>query len=213
MSQDANITEILLNRAEAGNRAAIDELMEVHRVRLKKMFRVRLSDWMKARVDASDLVQETLVEASQNLEKYLHNRPIGFYPWLRQIAVQRLSKARNFHRAQKRNAMREAQPLDLSNQSAVDLAKRLVSELPSPSALALEAERAEAIRAVIEQLPATYREILTLRYLEELSVDECLEVLDISLQAYKKRHFRAAKQLRERLAEQNPMSDETGGQL
>lgn len=201
MSQDLNITEALLGRARDGSDAAIDELLLLYRARLRQLFAVRVGDWMRGRVDPSDLVQETLTEAAQKLEKFLVDRPIAFYPWLRQIGIQRLSKAREFHLAQKRNAMRERHGVDLSGESVQHLVDRLGANLPSPSAIARQAEQSDQMRKIIAQLSESDRELLVLRYLEQLPVDECLTVLRVSREAYKKRHFRAIKRLRELLTE------------
>ncbi|HEX4591585.1 MAG TPA: hypothetical protein VH120_16735, partial [Gemmataceae bacterium] len=79
-------TDELLARSAAGDRAARDELLDRHRTRLKRMVRVRLDRRLAARVDPSDIVQEALLEASTRLDEYLRNRPMPYYPWLRQLA-------------------------------------------------------------------------------------------------------------------------------
>src|SRR2546421_13029200 len=83
-------TDDLLQRAAAGDGTARDHLLRRHRRRLSRMVAVRFDPRLAARVDPSDVVQETLAEAAANLDRYLRERPLPFYPWLRQLAQRRL---------------------------------------------------------------------------------------------------------------------------
>src|SRR4051794_10800729 len=83
-------TDHLLDRAAAGDVAARQRLLERHRPRLRRMVALRLDQRLRARVDPSDVVQEALFDADQELSDYLKRRPIPFYPWLRQLAWDRL---------------------------------------------------------------------------------------------------------------------------
>jgi RNA polymerase sigma-70 factor (ECF subfamily) len=76
-------TEQLLDQAAAGDEAARGQLLQRHRTRLKRMVTVRADPRLVARVDPSDVVQETLIEAAAQLGHYLRRRPLPFYPWLR----------------------------------------------------------------------------------------------------------------------------------
>ena len=82
---DHNITE-LLDRAARGDSSATDKLLTCNRDRLVRMVEVRMDARMASRVDPSDVVQETMTVAAARLPVYLVERPIPFYPWLRQIA-------------------------------------------------------------------------------------------------------------------------------
>src|SRR5262245_34708786 len=79
-------TEHLLDRAAEGDATARDQLLERFRRRLRRMVAVRFDPRLAARVDPSDVVQESLAEASAQLNRYLRDRPLPFYPWLRQFA-------------------------------------------------------------------------------------------------------------------------------
>src|SRR5262249_57240597 len=83
-------TEQLLRRVADGDDAARDRLLQRFRRRLRRMVAVRFDLRLAARVDPSDVVQETLAEAAAQLDNYLHERPLPFYPWLRQLAQRRL---------------------------------------------------------------------------------------------------------------------------
>ena len=90
-------TDGLLNRAAEGDATAVNDLMGRHRGRLERMVAVRMDQRLARRIDPSDVVQETLAEASRRLPEYLKARPIAFYPWLRQLAWNRLVDLYRFH--------------------------------------------------------------------------------------------------------------------
>src|SRR3954469_4069846 len=115
-------SDYLLDRAAAGDPAARQRLLERHRKRLRRMVALRLDRRLAARVDPSDVVQEALADAGRKLDGYLRGRPLPFYPWLRQLAWERLVKLHRRHRADKRDVAREAPP-DMPEQSALELAE------------------------------------------------------------------------------------------
>jgi len=101
--------ETLLAQA-AADEAARQELLARHRQRLRQMIAVRIDLRLGRRLDPSDVVQEVLAQAWQNLDDYLQRRPLPFYPWLRQLAWERLVKLHRRHiQAQKRSLTREAE--------------------------------------------------------------------------------------------------------
>ena len=97
MSLPEEETEDLLRRAAAGEGAAREQLLARHRDRLRHVVAMRLDRRLAPRVDPSDVVQETLAEAARRLTDYLRQRPLPFYPWLRQIAWDRLIELHRQH--------------------------------------------------------------------------------------------------------------------
>src|SRR5204863_7304361 len=98
--------------------------------------------------------------------------------------------------ARKRSANREErQPLALPNESAQELAQRLVSSGTSPSNGVLREEVRGRVQAALARLPEGDREVLVLRYLEQLSMGEVAAVLEITEGAVKMRHTRALGRL------------------
>ena len=82
-------TEMLLERVARGDAIAREQLVARHHDRLRRMVALRLDRRLAARVDPSDIVQESLVEAHQRLADYVRDRPLPFYAWLRQFAWNR----------------------------------------------------------------------------------------------------------------------------
>jgi RNA polymerase sigma-70 factor (ECF subfamily) len=191
-------TDELLNRTAHGDRAARDELLVRHRQRLRQAVAYRLDRRLAARVDPSDVVQEVLAEAARKLPDYLRERPLPFYPWLLQMALERLVTLHRRHVQAQRRSVRREEPglLPLPDESASELADRLVASASSPSQRLLRREARERVRAALMLLAPADREVLELRHLEQLSVAETAAVLGTSTGAAKARHLRAVQRLR-----------------
>lgn len=190
--------EELLVHADEGDATAREQLLARHRGRLRQMIAVRMDRRLVARVDPSDVVQDALTEAAQKLSDYIRERPVPFYPWLRQLAWERLIELHRRHIvARKRSINREeVQAWPLSNESAHLLANRLFAIGSSPSESLVRAEQRERVRAALARLADRDREVLVLRHLENLSVQETGAVLRITEGAVKSRHLRALDRLR-----------------
>jgi RNA polymerase sigma-70 factor (ECF subfamily) len=191
-------TDELLRIAAQGNPSAIRQLLQDHRGRLRRMVAIRLDRRMAARVDPSDVVQESLAEAARQLPRYLEHQSIPFYPWLRQIAWEKLLKIRARHLvAQKRSVTREDPfGLDLADESVAELADCFVAEGTSPSHRIVRKEQRDRVQQGLARLKPQDREVLVLRYLEQLSVSEATAVLGITEAAFSRRHLRAIERLR-----------------
>jgi RNA polymerase sigma-70 factor, ECF subfamily len=198
-------TEDLLRRSAAGDRAARGALLERHRGRLRRMGALRLDPRLAARLDPSDVVQEALAEADRRLDAYARERPLPFYPWLRQLAADRLADAHRRHlRAARRAVHREAAAaVGLPDASAEELAERLLARGGGPSEAARRQELRGRVRAALAALPEADREVLALRHLEGLSAREAAAVLGLSEAAIKSRALRAMQRLRGLLGDES----------
>jgi RNA polymerase sigma-70 factor (ECF subfamily) len=178
--------------------------VERHRARLRKMVAWRLDRRLAARVDPSDVVQEVLAEAHRRLDRYLRDRPLPFFAWLRQMAWEHLAALHRRHvRAQRRSVSREEPGvLALPDESAAELAGRLVDSTTSPTQRAVREEMRQRVRQALARLAERDREILMLRNLEELSVADTAAVLGVSEGTAKVRHLRALQRLRALLDEE-----------
>lgn len=203
MAIDAEMTEELLRRAGSGDDSALQQLLGVHRDRLRRMVAARMDPRMAARVDPSDVVQEALLEASKKLADYLRERPIPFYPWLRQLAWEQLVNLHRRHvRAQRRSVLRE-EYVGLSDDSAVQLARCLMSSGTSPSGQLLRAEMRDRVRTALARLASPDREVLVMRYVEGLSTPEMAGILGVSERTVQSRHRRALERLQTLLGDCN----------
>jgi RNA polymerase sigma-70 factor (ECF subfamily) len=198
MCQGEPDTDMLLACANRGDAAARGELLDRHRARLRGMVAARLDSRLAARVDPSDVVQETLADAHRRLDAYLRDRPLPFYPWLRQIAADRLADLYRRHvRSARRGVGREmAGGLPLAEASQVELTQRLAGSVSAPSARLRREDQLRLLRAALAALPDRHREVLVLRHLENLAPREIAAVLGVSEAAVYTRHLRALERLK-----------------
>ncbi|WP_165224412.1 sigma-70 family RNA polymerase sigma factor [Aquisphaera insulae] len=207
MTDQAPATDRLLNLASLGDEAARRELLEHFRESLRRMVAVRLDRRLGPRVDASDVVQETLAEAADRLDAYLLDRPLPFPGWLRQIATERIIDAHRRHlHAQRRSVAREAPSALLAEDSAIALGMSLVARDTSPSDRLMRQERAERVLEALDALPDRDREVLVMRHLEQQSVAEIAGALGLTEAGVKTRLIRALARMRARL-EAEPRSN------
>jgi RNA polymerase sigma-70 factor (ECF subfamily) len=188
----------LIELAATGDASAVNTLLEQHRERLMRMVTIRMDPRVAKRVDASDVVQDSLREAHEKLQEYAKKRPLPFYPWLRQIAWQRLMHTHDRHiHTKQRSVMREQiASFTLSNDSVAGLAEYLVDDGTSPSGGAMREESQRRVRAALDEWSARDREVLVMRYLEQMSVGEISATLQISENAVRMRQLRALQKLR-----------------
>src|SRR5271166_5803495 len=98
----------LLDGAANGDEAALTQLFSRYHKRLKQMVRLRLNRLLQGRVDDSDILQETYLEAAKRLPDYLANEPLPFFLWLRHIAGEKIIDVHRRHLGAKmRNAGQE----------------------------------------------------------------------------------------------------------
>jgi RNA polymerase sigma-70 factor (ECF subfamily) len=196
---DSSETHSLLAQVQQGDPQALERLLARHRLNLRAFVAARLDPRVRARVDPSDVVQETQLEVLRRLRDYLERRPMPFRLWLCKTAYERLLK---FHRHHAETACRSvAREVALPEQSSLMLAGPLLAPGPSPSRLLADREFADRLGRAVARLTEADREILLLRHMEDLSYAEVGQFLDIEPAAARKRYGRALLRLRKVLSE------------
>jgi RNA polymerase sigma-70 factor (ECF subfamily) len=165
--------ELLVIRAKRGDHGAFDEIVrELERPIFYYVRRLVGSD-----EDAWDLTQEVWVKAFRGIGSLRETR--RFRVWLYSIAHHVVM---SHHRAAYRNQAGRDETLVLD--SAIE-----AEPIPNP-------EDAERVHLALDQLDPVFREVLTLRFLEDLSVDETAEIIGVPSGTVKSRLFHAKKALK-----------------
>jgi RNA polymerase sigma-70 factor (ECF subfamily) len=195
LNNSSSILE-MLEQARQGQPDAIARLFETHRERLRRAIVLRLDRRVAARIDASDVLQETYLEAARRLPADLANPPLPFDLWLHWLAREQVVMCHRRHLgADKRAAAREVAPLPAD--SSAQLVSGFVGRGPSPSQDAVAAELAERLRQALQQLSDEERDLILRRHFEQLSNREVAQLLQITGAAAGKRYLRALERLRE----------------
>lgn len=190
-------TRELLERAGRGDAAAEERLWARHRGPLRRMIGLRLDPALARRLDASDVVQEALIEARRRLAEYVRAPTLPFHLWLRQIARDRLIDAHRRHRAAARRSLDREQALGpFAGRSSLDLAAQLRDRDLTPAAAAVRVELQRRFHQALATLDEADREIILLRHFERLSPGEAARALGLSEPAAGMRHLRALRRLR-----------------
>lgn len=201
--------ELLAQLRETDDAAAVDRLLERHREPLRRMIDMRLDARIQTRIDASDIVQEVMVDANRRLQEYLQSPNMPFHLWLRHIARDRIIDAHRRHRVSaKRSVDREQKkapsPLD---HSTVELVAQLCDSQLTPAAAATMQELQRRFQQAIDQLDDHDREVVLMRHFEQLSNQDVAQALGLSEPAASMRYLRAMRKLRTLLTDPNASVD------
>jgi len=196
-------TQELVRAVATGDVAARNSLLERHRAALRKLVHFRLDRRIAGRVDASDVVQDVLLEANRRLQDYLAQPQIPFHLWLRQLAQDRMIDLHRRHHAQRRTVDRE-QPLQqrFGDRSSLDLAAQLPDQELTPAAASIRKELEQRFLEALDQLPEIDREIIVMRHVEHLGNSEVAVALELSEAAAGMRYLRAIRRLKSVLTDQ-----------
>ena len=192
-------TEELLVEARDGREGAVDRLLDRHREAVRRMIEMRMDRRLARRVDASDIVQEVLIDAHRRLADYLANPAMPFHLWLRQMAQDRLIDAHRRHRVAARRSLDREQPLLAPpnlDRSTMELAAQLCDREKTPAAAAVLNELRERFVVALEELDEQDREIVMMRHFEKLSNSEVAAALKLTPPAASMRYLRAVRRLR-----------------
>jgi RNA polymerase sigma-70 factor (ECF subfamily) len=194
-SSSVNVGE-LLQKARNGDESARDRLFLVCRNYVSIVARAEMASWLKAKVDASDLVQQTLLEAHRGLAKFRGTTEAEWLGWLKQILAHNAADfVRRYHGVEKRCVAREV-PLAPTDESD-RLAFQPSDGGPSPSQLLLQKELQLQVADAVAGLPEDYQEVVILRNLQQLSFDEVAMQMGRSRPAVQMLWTRAIRKLQE----------------
>jgi RNA polymerase sigma-70 factor (ECF subfamily) len=159
--------------------------------------RLQIDRHLQGKVDPSDLVQETFLEAHRDFGQFVGATEAELVSWLRQILARNLTDLVRHYQGTRRRDVRLERALgqELDRSSAI-LDRRLVARSDSPSQHAARREQAVVLADALALLPVDYREVLVLRHLEGLRFAEIAQHMGRTLDAVKNIWARALDRLR-----------------
>lgn len=168
---------------------------------LRMLARVHMRRAYQAKIDASDIVQQSLMQAVQGLDGFRGETEAELRAWLRQILARNIVHLdRDMHR-EKRDVRRERSIEDRLTQSSSRLEGWLAAGGPSPSQNVAVGEHILRLSSAIEALPEAQREAVRLHYLEGLKLSECAGRMNKTTGALAGLLHRAIKTLRAEIGE------------
>lgn len=165
---------------------AFNEIVELYKYRLYSIaYKI-----FKNSYDADDAVQETFLRVYKNLEKYDDQKK--FSSWISCICVRICG---DILRKRKKESLTFSLDQSLYIESKISYHDIMAHKGESPELSVLRHENKKIVCDTVESLPEKYRLVIELRYINELSIKEIADTLDIPISTTKTRLFRGRESL------------------
>jgi RNA polymerase sigma-70 factor (ECF subfamily) len=166
MPDDSLTPEQLLEQALQGDREALGRLLEGQRPALRRLAQRQLDGPIAVRVDASDVIQQTFLEAYRSFPQFAGQDARELTAWLRTILDHKVAAAIRDHTLLLKRKVSRERSMDDSQGGGTPLKEQLDAGLSSPSQKAIRGEDAERLSRALTALPADQQEAVRLRHLE-----------------------------------------------
>ena len=172
MPQASRTPEELLERARSGDLESFGQLLSQYRNYARLLARTLIGTTLRLRLDPSDLVQETFLEAHRDFPRFDGSTERELLAWLRRILARNLADQARRQKAGLRDIRRQVSLEAMLDRSSARMQQALVAVVSSPSAAAAQREQAVLLADALADLPPDYREVIILRNLERLRFEE-----------------------------------------
>lgn len=187
-----------LLEAQLGGEAAVGSLLELYRNYLRLLARAEIGRRLQGKLDASDLVQETMLEAHRNFGRFQGSEEPQFVSWLRQILAAKVTNlVRHYFGTQGRDVRLEQALAAEVDHSSRMLGQDLMASVTSPSVQAVRREQAVLLADALEKLPKDYKEVIILRHIEGLPFAAVARRMERTEDSVQKLWLRALARLRQ----------------
>ena len=196
-AEEPNVSE-LIRRARRGDGECRDRLFGLCRGYLGFVARAQVESWVKAKVDASDVVQQTMLEAHRDFDRFQGLSEKEWLGWLRKILTHNVADfVRHYRGTAKRQARREVRFRDPAETGPVHGAPEPAAPGPTPSQEFLRMDDELRVAAALAELPPDYQEVIVLRNLERLSFNDVAQQMGRSRPAVQMLWMRAINKLQQ----------------
>ncbi|MER2506653.1 MAG: RNA polymerase sigma factor RpoE [Azonexus sp.] len=180
VTSEREIDQILVERAQAGDRQAFDQLVSKYQRKLGRL----LSRFVRDAAEVEDVTQEAFIKAYRALPSFRGDS--AFYTWLYRIGI---NTAKNFLVAQGRRAPTSTQ-FDSEEAETFDSADQL-RDINTPESLLMSKQIGETVNSAIDALPEELRRAIVLREIDGLSYEEIADMMNCPIGTVRSRIFRA----------------------
>lgn len=191
--------------------AASDSPFDRFRDYLCLMARLHMGKQLQAKLDASDVAQQTLLEAHLHRDQFRGRTEAEIMAWLRQILAHNLSDALRGLARGKRDVSRERSLQEAMDRSSARLEDWIAADQSTPSMRAERHEQLLRLAATMGRLPEDRRAILLMRYCQGMSVAEISEATGRTLKSVAGLLQRGLIQVREFMQESSDDTDPSAG--
>jgi RNA polymerase sigma-70 factor (ECF subfamily) len=192
-NHDPGRTERLVQRAQDGDEAALNELFALHYEELRRFVRKRIGPALRRQVDDSqDILHSAMRGALLSLPSFEPRGDEAWVRWMGTIIVNKISSKVRHHRAQKRGGGRA----EVGGTEGLGWIGRAETDETSPAAAAVAREEQDCLYDALETLPQERRELLVKSHISKIPLTEIAAELGISDEAVRQRLLRAEKALK-----------------
>jgi RNA polymerase sigma-70 factor (ECF subfamily) len=202
MKDDEVGADKLLQQARRGDREALGRLLEAQRPALRRLAEGRLGERIEVRVDTSDVIQQTFLEAHRSFQQFAGGDVRELAAWLQGILDHKVAGAVRDHTLLLKRNVRREQSMDDSHRGKVPLKQQLDAGNSSPSEKAIRGEEEKRLTDALTALPPDQREAVRLRHLEGWALADIAQRLGRSPSATAGLIKRGMQTLRRQLREQ-----------
>jgi RNA polymerase sigma-70 factor (ECF subfamily) len=203
-STDRSEPEQLLASARAGGADALGRLLELYRRYLRLLAEVGIDERFKTKVDASDVMQETFLDAHRDFANFRGTTERELMAWLKQILAGNLADhVRRRYGAQRRDIQLERSLQQQLDRSSHAIDRGLVSARATPSQSAARREQAVVLANALDRLREDYREVLVLRHLKGLKFPDVARRMGRTVGSVQQLWARAVAELRRKIGDES----------
>lgn len=164
MPDDLTVSVELVRRAKAGDREALERLVQRYYPRVWNIVRLRLGPKLRERVDSQDILQETFIQAVLSFDHFEMRDEASLIKWLATLAERQINAAADYHGAQKRDRRREvALPAVQPSANTTRLQFDVSATVSGPLDKIAASEEMHVVEECIRALPEEYRELIEWR--------------------------------------------------